>query len=285
MPRIIFTHLEAAHEGDFPWLPGTAAEGEVRSEAVVAGEARPLLLWKHRLAPGAAIGWSGPSVDQAFYVLEGRAHLDANPVEASGVVLVEHGAAARLTAETPLTLLHFQRPQEHPAKPARPGGHVHVIARAAPEGRDPRTGMLYQIFADSGCESCELWMHRTDFPEGHQGVPHLHTTDEIIVVVRGQMLVGSRTCPTGSALAIDRDTVYSFAAGEGGLGFINFRADVSGRIGVTREGRTPPMEEASFLRSLPAAPPGGWEAMARPTPEELAGLARGSHYLDVQASG
>lgn len=284
MARVVYADLAQAEACPFPRLTGVSVAGEVRSQAVIAAPDRPLLLWKHVLAPGAELRWDAPAVDQAFYALEGEGLIEGFRLQASGVVLVEHGASARLRAERELALLHFQRPEAHPARPARDGGHVHVIPVAEPEGRDPRTGMLYQIFADSGCPHCEMWLHRTDFPEGHQGVPHLHTTDEIIVVVHGEMLVGSRANPMGSALGIDSDTIYSFAAGAGGLGFINFRANFSERVGVTRDGRTPPMEEARFLRTLPSAPPGGWDAIARPTAEELASLsADAGHYLNVQA--
>jgi hypothetical protein len=88
------------------------------------------------------------------------------------------------------------------------------------------------IHADSGCKTCEVWLHENHFPgdrpqltpeEEKRGV-HSHSEDEIIFVTDGQIRLGTRLYGPGTAVAIAADTLYSFAVGPEGLSFINFRA-------------------------------------------------------------
>jgi hypothetical protein len=55
-------------------------------------------------------------------------------------------------------------------------------------------------------------------------------------------------------LAIDRDTVYSFTAGDEGLAFVNFRSGDSSVIVITKEGRQPLRLERDI--TYPPIPPG-----------------------------
>lgn len=55
---------------------------------------------------------------------------------------------------------------------------------------------------------------------------HAHTKDEIIYVTSGELHVGRRVLPVGSALFIEKDTLYTFKAGPGGCSFLNFRGEV-----------------------------------------------------------
>ncbi|MDE8654502.1 cupin domain-containing protein [Novosphingobium album (ex Liu et al. 2023)] len=284
MGKVVTARIGATPPGEFPALAGIRAQGALRSEAVIGGPDRPLALWVHRMPDGASIALADAPVDHLFFVLDGAldsaAQNDAAWIARGGSALVAHGAKALLRAVGGATIAHFHRRQDHPVRPAGPGGTAGFVPDGSPQGWDQRTGMLYRIFHDSRDPASDAWFHRTDFPEGHKGVPHLHTTDEIILVLDGEMRVGTRSHPAGTALAIDANTVYSFAAGSPSLAFVNFRAEHSERIGVTRQGRTPPMEEADFLRSLPPAPPGGWAALRAPTAQERAGDG-GAHYLDV----
>jgi quercetin dioxygenase-like cupin family protein len=54
-------------------------------------------------------------------------------------------------------------------------------------------------------------------------LPHAHSEDEIIVIVEGELRVGSRVLGPGSSVAIDGDTLYGFRAGPNGVRFLNFR--------------------------------------------------------------
>ena len=52
---------------------------------------------------------------------------------------------------------------------------------------------------------------------------HSHVEDEIIVVVEGELLAGSRVVGPGGSMYVSGGTVYSFRAGPNGLRFFNFR--------------------------------------------------------------
>lgn len=66
------------------------------------------------------------------------------------------------------------------------------------------------------------------------------------------MTVGRRQLAPGSALAIDANTVYTFAAGEGGLSIINFRAQDPYFVMVTPEGKSEPIREYEFVHDAAA---------------------------------
>lgn len=52
---------------------------------------------------------------------------------------------------------------------------------------------------------------------------HAHLCDEIIYVVAGQLILGSRVVGPGSSVFIAGETLYSFRAGSDGVHFVNFR--------------------------------------------------------------
>jgi hypothetical protein len=53
--------------------------------------------------------------------------------------------------------------------------------------------------------------------------PHAHLVDEIIYVIAGELIVGSRTLGPGSSVFIAGRTLYTFRAGPDGVHFVNFR--------------------------------------------------------------
>lgn len=53
--------------------------------------------------------------------------------------------------------------------------------------------------------------------------PHVHLQDEIIYVVSGQLILGSRVLEPGSSVFIGERTLYSFRTGPEGVHFVNFR--------------------------------------------------------------
>ena len=52
---------------------------------------------------------------------------------------------------------------------------------------------------------------------------HVHLYDEIIYVVSGQLILGSRVLNPGSSVYIAAMTLYSFRTGPDGVHFVNFR--------------------------------------------------------------
>ena len=53
--------------------------------------------------------------------------------------------------------------------------------------------------------------------------PHAHLQDEIIYVVAGSLILGSRVLGPGSSVLVASNTLYSFRAGPEGVHFVNFR--------------------------------------------------------------
>jgi hypothetical protein len=58
--------------------------------------------------------------------------------------------------------------------------------------------------------------------------PHAHLVDEIIYVVAGQLMIGSRVLEPGSSVFIAGRTLYTFRAGPEGVHFVNFRPCAGG---------------------------------------------------------
>jgi quercetin dioxygenase-like cupin family protein len=53
--------------------------------------------------------------------------------------------------------------------------------------------------------------------------PHAHHEDEIVYITDGEIHVGRRVLPVGSAIYVERDTLYGLRAGPEGCTFLNFR--------------------------------------------------------------
>ncbi|HUP72686.1 MAG TPA: hypothetical protein VM282_06525 [Acidimicrobiales bacterium] len=66
-------------------------------------------------------------------------------------------------------------------------------------------------------------LFEVQFPPDTVVHPHAHLYDEIIYVVAGQMILGSRVLDPGSSVFIAGQTLYSFRAGPEGVHFVNFR--------------------------------------------------------------
>lgn len=70
-------------------------------------------------------------------------------------------------------------------------------------------------------------LHLTEqnyLPHAHFDL-HAHDQAEIIYVLDGTILLGNRELAAGSSIFIDRDTLYEFTAGAGGLRILIFMAD------------------------------------------------------------
>jgi mannose-6-phosphate isomerase-like protein (cupin superfamily) len=52
---------------------------------------------------------------------------------------------------------------------------------------------------------------------------HAHLQDEIIYVISGQLVLGSRVLEAGSSVFVGGNTLYSFRTGPEGVHFVNFR--------------------------------------------------------------
>jgi hypothetical protein len=238
-------------------LPGEyrPADG-IRSSAVIEREESPLTLLRHDLAAGAALGLAGPAVAHLLYVAAGQITARGEAIETGGSVVVEQAGVASLQAgpEGAILLDFFDRDE---ARLPSPAGLVHVHDSGEPDRELPPNGNRIALLADSTCPSCDLWLHRIEFPEGHKGSLHAHGEDEIIVVVGGTIQLGTRAEPAGCVLAIDAESPYSFKGGTGGVNFINFRSRDPSHISLSgpRKGSRHP--EGPGMRAMPPAQ-GGW---------------------------
>lgn len=73
-------------------------------------------------------------------------------------------------------------------------------------------------------EGSTLEMFEVAFQPNEGAQPHAHDKDQIIYVLKGELRVGARVLPAGSALNVEERTVYSFRAGPEGCTILNFRA-------------------------------------------------------------
>ena len=245
MGRVVIVAAGEAKPAGFPQLTGVEASGPLSTDTVVAGEDRPIRVWTHELEAGAALRWTRAPVDHLIYVWHGEVVCDDEPAKAEGAVVVEHGARASLRATQPSTLVHFVlAPGRN--EPTRAGGKVHAISGGAvPRGEDG-LGIRHALFADAGCPSCSLWLHRNDFRADYEVGLHAHSEDEVIFIVAGSMRVGRRELGPGSALAIDRETRYGFFAGAEGVAFVNFRP--SHPYALIGDGQAP-IDEAQYIHA------------------------------------
>jgi len=212
--------------------------GKADSAAYLEGENDPLHLYLLTVEPGETVRIGPRPIDSLAYVWKGSVEAGGRQLPAGSSLIVEHGETISVTGgDAQAQLLCFSA--NAPDAP-RAGGHVHLlpadrVARVADmgSGLGVRGGMHY----DSGCPTCEIWLHENHFgptepltPEQEQRGVHSHTEDEIIFVIDGQIKLGNRLCGPGTALAIAANTMYSFQPGPNGLSFINFRAGTPGDI-------------------------------------------------------
>ncbi len=242
--------------GSVPDRAGLSNSAGVETRRVIDGGDRPLLLWMHRLKPGATLAWNRPAQDHLAYVWEGAVEAEGRTLGADEVFIVEHGGHGGLKGgPAGAVVLHFHRPEDFPEPPSRAGGHAHVVA-----GADIRRGVDTRrvgraLYADSACPTCEVWLHGNQLPEGQRVDRHYHTEDEIVVVTEGEILMGRLAYGRGSVLAIDAETQYAFTCGEGGLSFINYRP--ASPVYVIGDNSKPPADERELLlkglaNSIPA---------------------------------
>ncbi len=185
-----------------------------------------LSLKLHQIAcpDGTSLAWAPPASDLCIYVLEGAVELDGRTIAAGGCAVVEHGSSAAMQAASDTRLAVFEN-----LEPAgKSGGAVHFIpAEQVPDNRGnvPETDLAASaLMADASCESCDLWLHANWFPEGMTVGLHSHTEDEIILITRGEIVLGPRRYGAGTAVSVAKNAMYTFSAGTGGMDMVNFRA-------------------------------------------------------------
>lgn len=251
MGRVLVSQIGEMPPVPFPDLTGVTAYGQVESSGVFTTPDRPLWLWMHRLEPGASLRWQLPRVGHVVYVWKGSVISDGQALEAESVIGIEHQAQAVVEAgDSGASLIHFHSQEVLWQPSTKSGGHVHQVG---PDGlvriRNEEYDVTTTFWLDSKCSHCDLWLHQSKIVTPRaQSHPHFHTEDEIIVVVQGGVILGRRILKVGTALAVDKGTVYSFGVDEGGLSFINFRPTEPYFVMMSRYGpKNEPISEREHM--------------------------------------
>ena len=228
MSRIHVVTPAKTHEEPLP--RGYSGEGEAHT--YVPAEKFPLRLHEIRLGAGEEITVGPMDTGSIGYVWHGAASAGGHDLASGSSFVVERGEHLRVTGKSErCDLLLFSASQN--SGQAEAGGHVHIL----PNEIVPRdsgltaTGVSGGMHADSQCPTCSVWLHENGFPGAEPASPeeqavgvHSHSEDEIIFIVSGEIRLGRKLFPEGTAIAIPADTLYSFTPGPDGMRFINFRA-------------------------------------------------------------
>ena len=211
----------------FPLINGLELSGPVTSRPGLPEGASTLSVWQHESAPGARIALMGADADHAFYVQRGTVRVEADEIGPHGAVCVGRGGVVTLEAGTEgATVLHYLG--DAATRPDKPGGCVHVLHDRGILAREDWTGGFHRLlvlYADSDCPTCSIWLHKQNNEAGKFTHPHAHSADEVISVVEGGLLLGTRALNKGGSVAVAKDSFYSFRTGADGLTFLNFRQD------------------------------------------------------------
>jgi quercetin dioxygenase-like cupin family protein len=86
------------------------------------------------------------------------------------------------------------------------------------------------------------------YPPNQKITAHAHTTDEIIVMMEGEIHFGKQVYGIGSSVFIPMMTLYSFQAGPDGLTYLNFRP-IGGAKFISRDEFVASRGERSPIRA------------------------------------
>lgn len=207
------------------------------------------------LEAGAELQWGSDHGDEALYVVDGCLEVDGTPCPAGGAVVVESSVAAVVRAVTSTRVVHSGTvaavaPVDGPfGPPASEGRGVHVIP-AVDESRQIRAvgrPIVNSFFTDGTCPTCRIayfLVDGRDATDGYVGRSHLHSKDEILHVLDGEVRVGQVSIGAGESIAIPANRRYGFRTPEG-FRFLNYRGDAA--TATFAPGSTPILETLEAL--------------------------------------
>lgn len=250
MPRI---HVVPPEKTSASALPAECT-GSAAAELYIDPERFPLELHKLRLAARQTITIGPVGRGRIGYVWHGAVRAGGHDLPSGSSFIVESGQSLEVEAAGEGGQVLLFAASRDPLEPEA-GGHVHIL----PTDIVPRnnaltdTGMRGGMHADAQCPTCKVWLHENSFPGVEPVTPedltvgvHSHSEDEIIFIVSGQIRLGRKLFPEGTAIAIPGGTLYSFTAGPDGMAFVNFRAGLPADIHFPG-GQT--MSEVDYWRS------------------------------------
>lgn len=260
MGRVIFAEIDRAPIAGHALPAGVSGLGAIASKAMFDTRDRPLMVWQHEMAPGAALRLDRPAFGHIVYIRRGSIEAEGETLGEGCAVIAEHLCATTLHAGPDgALLLDFHAPDSCRVRPAKAGGHVHVVGERGilrtGNFKDKDTNLTDDagytgiLWADSDCPTCDLWLHKSSMrgPVPQAGSLHSHSADEIIFILDGEMLMGQRRLTSGTALAIDGDTRYRLGVSDAGLVFLNFRSHGS-IVSMFEQGAKEPMDEKTLWR-------------------------------------
>lgn len=223
-------------------VDGALCDGYAAPTAKLRGKARSRLfdpddwhLWvlTAELEEGSSLEWTADHGEEALYLLSGSLEVDGSNVEPGSVVVVESAAPARVAATRPVRIMHFgtdslRAPSDGTfGAPDDADRSAHVVG---PDGlyvkRTEGHPLTTTMFADSACRTCRVNLFTVSGPDGYRTPSHVHSEDEIISVLEGELQVGRNSVRAGNSIAVPGGFRYGFSA-KGDFKFINYRRDVS----------------------------------------------------------
>jgi hypothetical protein len=205
-------------------------------------------------ADGGTLTWGADHGDEVIFVAEGSLDTPDGTCEREGVVLVDAGVPATITAAAGTRILHWgsmsvEPPADGPIGPAvREGRSLHVIGSEGRFAREQGAVVAQKYFVDATQPTSRISLLLASADDAYTSVSHLHSEDEIMYVRSGELRVGRDVAPQGSFIAIKGDYRYRFQA-PAAFSFLNFRRDVSTVVVGTQE---PPHLEICEVMGVPA---------------------------------
>ncbi len=234
MPRIHVVTPEKTHVAALP----AGCAGSAAAELYIDPESFPLELHQIRLGAAETLTIGPVGRGRIGYVWHGAVRAGGHDLPAGSSFIVESGQSLEVEGAGEGTDLLLFAASHDPLQP-EVGGHVHLLPSANVPRNDALTdtGVRGGMHADAQCPTCDVWLHENAFPGAEPVTPedltvgvHSHSEDEIIFIVSGQIRLGRKLFPQGTAIAIPGGTLYSFTAGPDGMAFVNFRAGLPADI-------------------------------------------------------
>jgi hypothetical protein len=210
---------------------GHKVEGGVRDREVSPPDFS-LWLVTADLDDGASITWPAEHGDEAVFVVEGAFRIDGRTTPTDGAAVIEANVETTGTAVGPTRIVHVgpadsaQPTDGMNGAPSAEGHGVHVVG---PGGTWAvlKDGHDSHYFADSSCPTCRITLLHVGREYVYDSAAHSHTEDELIHVIKGEILLGRQKVGVGDTLAIGGDVRYKFRGGDDGFRFLNYRRDAS----------------------------------------------------------
>src|SRR3954452_7379239 len=98
MGRIVFAEVDQTPVTDRPLPAGVSSEGQIASKAMFDTADRPLMVWQHEMAPGAALQLDRPAFGHVYYVLRGSIQAEGETLGEGGTIISEHLCTTALRA-------------------------------------------------------------------------------------------------------------------------------------------------------------------------------------------